>query len=114
MIILRIQGDCQDRDFTDSWDNERPVNLMDGTGIEEVVFEYLTTERDYNEEEIEQVKELIKTGTWMGGEWKLINPTTLRYDTDVMGETFSIKSQDQINFDKETDEFHEAVYKEPS
>lgn len=78
MTLLTIKTIYDDRDIDDDEDEEE----VEGNTLIECV-------ANFNEKTVEELEDLIKTGKWIGGEWKERGDEII-FDSDVVRVVFSI------------------------
>jgi len=89
MITLQVKGVTSDQDFFETWDDLYEYDVDSSTSIEEVVFTFLR-QQEWCDSDIDEVKEMLETGKWIGGTWRKVNDNTIEYDTDVTEIVYTI------------------------
>ncbi len=89
MIKMNRKWYCHDGGYMDVSDEIIEVDLPEGSSIEDVVIKYLLVDHIHPEEE-EKTRELIESGKWYGGEWRLEDKNTLQFISDVESTEYSI------------------------
>lgn len=91
MIKLQVQGFTQDMGEFDTWNDIHELDLDPKTPIDHVVEYFFREERNFDDNDINHVRDLINNpGKWNGGCWERTNETTLQFTTDVTSEKFQI------------------------
>lgn len=86
---LRVIKSIDDQDYRDVTDKVYEYDLSNEMTLREVVEHHFRVHEDFDDEEIENFRDMLETGRWCGGEW-IDEGNRIVFNTDIGWSELSI------------------------